>query len=85
MSNWFWPARIAIVNSHTMASLFLSLLGAPRSAFRTLCYANMSFATGDDQRWVRYASPSRMSAQWVRCLSPWSTPLRPLNPRGPRH
>jgi len=30
-----WPACLAIVHSHTMRSLFLSLLGALRSAFRT--------------------------------------------------
>ena len=30
-----WPARLAIVHKHTMGSLFLSLLGALRSAFRT--------------------------------------------------
>jgi hypothetical protein len=29
------PARLAIVHNHTMGSLFLSLLGALRSAFRT--------------------------------------------------
>jgi len=35
MSIWFWLVRLAIVHNHTMGSLFLSLLGALRSAFRT--------------------------------------------------
>ena len=30
-----WSARLAIVHNHTMGSLFLSLLGELRSAFRT--------------------------------------------------
>ena len=52
MSIWFWLVRLAIVHNHTMGSLFLSLLGALRSAFRThadLVVENLALAPAAGQ------------------------------------